>query len=153
MTWAFMSRWNKSGRRQHKTPATQTPCGGHVEAEVVVELEMEESRSRRRGLGSTALRGKRLLRSARAAESTALRGSSDLGAFLSGSAFSQPPGRSGTLPDPTSTSTPPPPGETGCACRPESPVQNGQFLLPPALAPQLLRQNQMGIRAGLGGVE
>ena len=56
------------------------------------------------------LRGKRLLRSARAAEITALRGSSDLGAFLSGSAsaFSRPPGRCGPLPDPTSTSTPSP---------------------------------------------
>ena len=43
-----------------------------------------------------------------AAEITALRESSDLGVFPSGpaSAFSQPPGRSGPLPDPTSTSTP-----------------------------------------------
>ena len=50
-----------------------------------------------------------------AAEITALRESSDLGAFPSGSAsaFSQPPGRSGPLPDPTSTYTPSP-GERLC---------------------------------------
>jgi hypothetical protein len=50
-----------------------------------------------------------------AAEITALRESSDLGDFPSGSAsaFFQPPGRSGTPPDPTST-YPSPPGDRLC---------------------------------------
>ena len=70
-----------------------------------------------------------------AAEITALRESSDLGDFPSGSAsaFFQPPGRSGTPPDPTST-YPSPPGDRLCMPPWEATeaVETYRVFIPPA---------------------